>query len=65
MKAESRVEPLWTPADLAIYLGIPVRTLYQWKWRGDGPPVRKVGRHLRYDPADVRRWLASLDDRAA
>lgn len=65
MKAESRAEPLWTPADLAVYLGIPVRTLYQWKWRGDGPPVRKVGRHLRYDPADVRRWLASLDGRAA
>ncbi|MGD9531815.1 MAG: helix-turn-helix domain-containing protein [Dehalococcoidia bacterium] len=58
-------ERLWTTVDLARYLGIPVKTLYQWKWRREGPPVRKVGRHLRYDPADVRRWLTSLDDRAA
>jgi len=37
------VEPLWTAPDLAHYLGVPVKTLYQWKWRGEGPPVRKVG----------------------
>jgi predicted DNA-binding transcriptional regulator AlpA len=60
-----RVEPLWTAADLAHYLGIPVKTLYQWKWRGEGPPFRKVGRHLRYDPADVRRWLDSLGSEVA
>ncbi|MGW4593720.1 helix-turn-helix transcriptional regulator [Amycolatopsis thermoflava] len=43
--------------DVSAFLGVPVKTLYQWKWRGEGPPVRKVGRHLRYDPAKLRAWL--------
>jgi len=38
-----------------------VKTLYQWKWRGEGPPVSKVGRHLRYDAALVRAWVAGLE----
>jgi excisionase family DNA binding protein len=48
---------LWSAEDVSAYLGVPVKTLYQWKWRGEGPPVRKVGRHLRYDPAAVKRWV--------
>jgi predicted DNA-binding transcriptional regulator AlpA len=43
--------------DVSTYLGVPVKTLYQWKWRGEGPPVRKVGRYLRYDPVAVKRWV--------
>jgi predicted DNA-binding transcriptional regulator AlpA len=52
------MDRLWSVEDVSDYLGIPVKTLYQWKWRGDGPPVRKIGRHLRYDPDAVRRWVA-------
>jgi hypothetical protein len=52
--------PLWSAADTARFLGVPVKTLYQWKWLGQGPPVRKVGRHLRYDPQEVQRWFAAL-----
>jgi excisionase family DNA binding protein len=65
MKDEEHNERLWTVQDTAAYLGVPVKTLYQWKWRGEGPPVRKVGRHLRYDPASVRAWFASLGSEAA
>lgn len=50
-------EGLWSVDDVSTYLGIPVKTLYQWKWRGEGPPVRKIGRHLRYVPAEVRAWV--------
>ncbi|MEC3974850.1 helix-turn-helix domain-containing protein [Amycolatopsis sp. H20-H5] len=50
-------KPLWTVQDVADYLGKPVKTLYQWKWRGEGPPVHKVGRSLRYDPVEVRAWF--------
>jgi predicted DNA-binding transcriptional regulator AlpA len=53
----SSIDPLWTIEDVSTYLGVPVKTLYQWKWRGEGPPVRKVGRYLRYDPAAVKRWV--------
>jgi hypothetical protein len=56
----ARIDPLWTAADTAHYLGVPIKTLYQWKWRGQGPPVRKLGRYLRYDPDEVRRWFAAL-----
>lgn len=49
--------PLWDVHDVSRYLGVPVKTLYQWKWRGEGPPAGKVGRHLRYDPDAVRAWF--------
>ena len=53
---------LWTVQDVADYLGVPVRTLYHWRCRDYGPRARKVGRYLRYEPAEVRSWFASLDD---
>ena len=43
---------------MAAYLGVPVTTLYQWRYRRVGPRAIRVGRHLRYDSADVRAWLA-------
>src|SRR5581483_10972825 len=52
------IDRLWSVEEVSAYLGVPVKTLYQWKWRGAGPPVRKIGRHLRYDPAAVERWAA-------
>lgn len=50
-------EPLWTVDDVSSYLRIPVETLYQWRKKRTGPPARKVGRHLRYDPEAVKRWF--------
>ncbi|WP_406042353.1 helix-turn-helix domain-containing protein [Micromonospora sp. NBC_00898] len=49
---------LWTVEDVSAFLGVPVGTLYQWRHRRFGPPAAKVGRHLRYDPQDVRSWFA-------
>ncbi|MFC7547165.1 helix-turn-helix domain-containing protein [Plantactinospora sp. GCM10030261] len=53
---------LWSIAETAAYLRVPVGTLYQWRHRRKGPRAAKVGRHLRYKPADVRAWL---DNQAA
>ena len=50
-------EPLWTVADVSRYLGVPSQTLYGWRTRGIGPRAVRVGRHLRYLPADVRSWV--------
>lgn len=55
-------EPLWTPTDVATYLGIPVQTLYQWRRKGLGPAGHRVGRHLRYEPGAVRAWFAAQAD---
>ncbi|MFB7501611.1 helix-turn-helix domain-containing protein [Streptomyces sp. NPDC056161] len=47
-----------TPEDLAALLGVPLETVYQWRRKRTGPPGFRVGRHLRYDPAAVSRWIA-------
>ena len=59
-------QPLATPEDLAEFLhDIPIKTLAQWRYRGVGPKYRKVGRHVRYDWADIHAWLArQCPDRA-
>ena len=48
---------LWTAQDVADYLGVPLTTLYQWRYLGTGPSAYRVGRHLRYEPAAVQAWL--------
>lgn len=54
-------ERLWTVDDLSAFLGIAVHTIRGWRSKNYGPPARKVGKHLRYDPAQVREWFANLD----
>jgi predicted DNA-binding transcriptional regulator AlpA len=48
---------LWSVDDTAGFLGVPASTLYQWRSRRQGPRAYRVGRWLRYDPAEVRQWL--------
>jgi predicted DNA-binding transcriptional regulator AlpA len=51
---------LWGVKDVADYLGIPVQTLYQWRTKGYGPRGRRVGKYVRYVPADVIEWFNKL-----
>jgi predicted DNA-binding transcriptional regulator AlpA len=53
---------LWGIKDVADFLGVPRKTLYQWRRDGYGPRGRRVGRYLRYDPSEVREWFTSLND---
>ncbi|MCX4829655.1 helix-turn-helix domain-containing protein [Streptomyces sp. NBC_01016] len=48
-----------TPVDVAELLAVPVETVYQWRRKRTGPKGFRVGRHLRFDPADVRAWVES------
>jgi predicted DNA-binding transcriptional regulator AlpA len=59
------MQKLWGTQELADFLGLPVQTIYQWRKRNYGPPGRKMGRHIRYRPAEVERWIDGLDGRAA
>jgi hypothetical protein len=34
--------------------------LREWRSKGYGPPWRKVGKHVRYEPDRVREWLDTL-----
>jgi predicted DNA-binding transcriptional regulator AlpA len=39
-----------------------VKTLYQWRYRGVGPPGLRIGRHIRYRPEDVEAWLHRVSE---
>ena len=51
------VKPLWTIEDVSTYLGVPVKTLYGWRLKKVGPAAVRIGKHLRYDPAEVVAWF--------
>lgn len=49
--------------DLADVLQVPVTTVYEWRYRGEGPEAIRVGKYVRFDPDDVARWVASRRER--
>lgn len=53
----SDTDRLWSVEEVSRFLGIPVATLYRWRYLGVGPKAGRVGRHLRYLPADVLSWF--------
>lgn len=53
----SNYQRLLSVTELAARLHVPVETLYKWRHRGEGPKPIRLGRHLRFDPVDVDRWL--------
>ncbi|WP_327138943.1 helix-turn-helix transcriptional regulator [Nocardia sp. NBC_01327] len=55
---------LWTVEETGYFLGISVKTLYQWRWLGEGPPVTTIGRRLRYDPSTVKAWAENGSEAA-
>lgn len=51
------MERLLSPEEVAEVLGRPVRTVREWRYRGEGPRYLKVGGTVRYRPRDVEAWL--------
>ncbi|MFD0900578.1 helix-turn-helix transcriptional regulator [Actinomadura sediminis] len=58
------IDRTWTPQEVSRFLGVPVATLHQWRYLGVGPKAAKVGRHLRYLPADVLDWFRRQQEAA-
>jgi predicted DNA-binding transcriptional regulator AlpA len=50
-------EPLHDIEWLSAYLDIPLKTLYNWRFRGVGPPAFKIGNSLRWRKSEVDQWL--------
>ena len=63
MKPETHC--LWTVEETARYLRVPKTTLYQWRYLSIGPKSGRVGRYIRYDPADVIAWFRQQQEGAA
>jgi excisionase family DNA binding protein len=57
LMTDSGATEFLSPQGLADYLGVPVGTVYQWRYRGVGPRGSSVGRHVRYRRRDVDAWL--------
>jgi len=53
---------LLSPEQLADYLGVPLATVYKWRATGSGPRGYRVGRHVRFNPTEVARWLETQGD---
>jgi len=53
---------LLSPYEVAVYLGVPLATVYGWRSRREGPLGIRVGKHVRYRVADVERWLDEQRD---
>ena len=53
---------LLSPNEVAAFLGVPLQTIYRWRYRHEGPPGYRVGRHLRYRATDVEQWLEEHRD---
>jgi excisionase family DNA binding protein len=46
-----------TSEQVADMIGLSNETLAQWRSQGRGIPYLKMGRAVRYDPADVQAYL--------
>jgi excisionase family DNA binding protein len=57
MQQKPIVSPLVTIEEAAAQLQIPIETLRKWRAQGRGPQSMKLGRHVRYDKADLDQWI--------
>lgn len=56
-RASVALEPLLSVEELSDYLGVPVRTLYDWRVDHRGPKAVHAGRALRYPESAIRAWI--------
>ena len=59
MNAPVALEPLWTVSDVARFLSMSPQWVYKQAELG-GLPCIRLGAALRFDPAEVRRYLERL-----
>ena len=56
-ESPSRLKRLLTVQQLSYYLGVPVKTLHEWRTQKSGSRAVKVGLALRYPEGRVIDWL--------
>ena len=49
---------LLTESQVAERLNLRVATLRRWRWLGQGPRFIKIGAAVRYDPQELKEYLA-------
>lgn len=52
--------PVWlNERDVAEQLGVALRTVTNWRSRGQGPPYVKMNRGVKYRQTDLDAWVES------
>ena len=46
-------------AEVSKILSVKVSTLRRWRWAGLGPRFIKIGAAVRYDPQELKAYLAN------
>ena len=49
--------PLMNEREAARQLGLQVSTLRRWRWQGRELEFIKIGNAVRYEPAEIRRYI--------
>lgn len=53
-------EPLMTAAEVAVLLGVPRSSIYEYARRLHDPlPTIEIGRHRRFLRSDLEQWLTA------
>jgi predicted DNA-binding transcriptional regulator AlpA len=55
-------DELMSLAEVAAYVRLPLRTLYDMRRRRVGPPAFKLGKRLVHRRSEVDRWLEAHRD---
>jgi predicted DNA-binding transcriptional regulator AlpA len=55
---------LLNECETAALLKLAVPTLRRWRWAGCGPRFAKIGRAVRYDPAELRAYIEAQTRRS-
>lgn len=56
------MDTLLQKQEVADRLGVPVRTLEDWRLRGRGPKSARIGRRVMYRERDVQEWTDAQFD---
>lgn len=60
MFMESNItRPVLTYAEAAVFLGVPLGTLYSWVAKRAIPHLRYGKRHVRFDAVELAAWRSS------
>ena len=65
VEPETLGTPLLSIDELSLWTQTKKSTLYALLSQGRGPKCSKVGRALRFRPADVHAWISELADSRA
>jgi len=61
----SGLDPLLSIDELAEYLGVSIKTIYEWRQTGRGPVGIRMGRHVKFCLGPINRPRTDTSGAAA